>query len=89
MRGQVRADDLRPPPEHRADRGSLLPAVLVEQAADGLAQPLRVIPADPPAGRTGLTCPAGSGGRRPGGERVIVAGRDRPGPFGIIGFTRP
>src|ERR1700722_5924664 len=56
VRGQVRPDDLRPPAEHRADRGPPLPALIVEQAADGVTQPLRVVAARPPAGRTGHPC---------------------------------
>src|SRR5580692_8912508 len=47
VRGQVPADDLGPPAEDRPDRGPLLPALLVEQAADGVAQELRVVPAGP------------------------------------------
>ena len=90
VRGQVPADDLRPPAEHRPDRGPLLPALVVEQAADGLAEELRVIPAGPAADRTGPICPAGRARRRSHGGRAGLAGREQPGPFGLIsGFIRP
>jgi hypothetical protein len=63
---------------------------VVEQAADGLTEELRVIPAGPAAGRTGLICPAGRARRRSHGGHAGVAGRERPGPFGlIVAFIRP
>src|SRR6202030_3979309 len=87
--GQVPPDDLRPPPEHRPDRGPLLPALVVEQAADGLAEELRVIPAGPSAGRTGHICPAGRARPRSHDGLARLARRERPGPFGLIGLIRP
>src|SRR6185437_7392820 len=74
VRGQVRADDLGPPAEHRAHRGPLLPAVRVEQPADRAGQRLRILPARPPSSR---------GAGRAGGS-----GRGYAGPFGIIALVR-
>jgi hypothetical protein len=62
---------------------------VVEQAADGLAEELRVIPAGPAAGRTGHICPANRARPRAPGELVGLARRCRPGPFGLIGLIRP
>src|SRR5690349_3372981 len=74
VRGQVRADDLGPPAEHRAHRGPLLPAVRVEQAADRAGQRLRILLAQPPVS-------AGAGRARGGG-------RGYAGPFWIIVLVR-
>jgi hypothetical protein len=75
VRGQVRADDLGPPAEHRAHRGPLLPAVRVEQAADGAGQRLRVLLAEAAAsGRSG---------------RATVGTGGYPAPFVIVVLVWP
>ena len=83
-RRQFRSDDLGPAAEDRSGHRGHVPALGVQQALNGGAERLRVVPADPAGGPSG--CGRRPAGRRRGCWRGLGGGRSVAGraPGGLL-----